>query len=83
MKGVFGMVGLLLAVLIVGLLLKQQLAGTRQSLPSLAPGVSTDPGAAASAPASTVKDQSQQIQQRYKQAVEAGMQTPRAMPEDK
>lgn len=72
---IFGLLGLVLALVIVGLLVKKQF--TTLAAPSL-PAV---PGASA-APQGTVKDQSQQIQQQYKQAIEAAVQQPRAMPDD-
>ncbi|RZI97629.1 MAG: hypothetical protein EOP78_00305 [Variovorax sp.] len=72
---IFGLVGLLLALVIVGLLVKKQF--TTLAAPSLPPV----PGATA-APGGTAKDQSQQIQQQYKQAIDAAMQQPRKMPDD-
>ena len=79
MKGVFGLVGLLLALAIVGVVVKKQLDSTSQRVPALTPAV---PGSAAPAPAATVREQSQQVQQ-YKQAVEGLMQQPRPMPDEK
>ncbi|HOP88975.1 MAG: hypothetical protein KBE90_10550 [Ottowia sp.] len=70
---VMGLLGLVLALVIVGLLVKKQMAATRAPLPSLAP--------AASAPA-TVRAQSQQVQQQVKEAMDAAMQPQRAMPDD-
>ena len=67
------MFGLLLARDIVGLLVKKQMAAARAPLPSLAP--------AASAP-TTVRAQSQQVQQQVKEAMDAAMQQQRAMPDD-
>ncbi len=82
MKGLFGLVGLLVALAIVGVVVKKQLAATQQSVPALAvPGVPAKPAGSDAAP--TVREQSQQVQQQYKQAVEAAMQQPRPMPEDK
>ncbi len=82
MKGIFGLVGLLVALAIVGVVVKKQLAATQQSVPALA--VPAPPGGSASgAHAPTVREQSQQIQQQYKQAIEGAMQQPRPMPEDK
>lgn len=82
MKGVFGLVGLLVALAIVGIVVKKQLAATQQSVPALAvPGVSAAPTGSGAPP--TVREQSQQVQQQYKQAVEAAMQQPRPMPDDK
>jgi predicted lipid-binding transport protein (Tim44 family) len=79
MRAIFGVLGLVVVLGIVGWLAKTQLASTRQTVPSLAV-----PGAeAASAPAATVRDQSQQIQQQIKQSVEAAMQQARPMPDDK
>ena len=80
MKAVFGLVGLLLALVIVGVVVKKQLDSTSQWVPALAPAV---PGGAASAPAATVREQSQQVQQQYKQAVDGLMQQPRPMQDEK
>jgi hypothetical protein len=80
MKGVFGLVGLLLALVIVGVVVKKQLDSTSQRVPALAPAV---PGGVASAPATTVREQSQQVQQQYKQAVDGLMQQPRPMQDEK
>ena len=70
---VMGLLGLVLALVIVGLLVKKQMAAARAPLPSLAP--------AASAP-TTVRAQSQQVQQQVKQQMDALMQQPRTLPED-
>lgn len=78
MKGAFGLVGLLLAMAMVGVLVKRQMASTGLSAPA-AGGV----GNAASEPRGTVREQSQHIQQQYKQAVEEAMQKPRDVPDDK
>jgi hypothetical protein len=80
MKGVFGLVGLLLALVIVGVVVKKQLDSTSQRVPALAPAV---PGGVASEPATTVREQSQQVQQQYKQAVDGLMQQPRPMQDEK
>jgi len=80
MKGVFGLVGLLLALAIVGVVVKKQLDSTSQRVPALAPAVL---GGAASAPAATVREQSQQVQQQYKQAVDGLMQQPRPIQDEK
>lgn len=83
MKGIFGLVGLLVALAVVGVLVKKQLGATSQIVPALQSPVPVNPDGAASAVDGTVKAQSQQIQQQYKQAVEATLQAPRAMPDDK
>jgi hypothetical protein len=71
---IFGLIGLLLALVIVGVLFKKQF--TSLAAPNLPPV----PGTSAP-PSGTVRDQSQQIQQQYKQAIDAAMQ-PRKMPDD-
>ena len=82
MKGVFGLVGLLIALALVGLLVKKQLAATQQAIPALQlPAVQGEAGPDA-APATTVKEQSRQIEQQYKQAIEGAMQKSRPVPDD-
>ena len=79
MRGVFGMVGLVVALAIVGVLAKKQLASTQAVVPSLqVPGAASVP-----ATTGTVREQSQQVQQQYKQALEAAMQQARPMPDEK
>ena len=79
MRGVFGMVGLVVALAIVGVLAKKQLASTQAVVPSLqVPGAAPVP-----APTGTVREQSQQVQQQYKQALESALQQPRPLPDDK
>lgn len=75
MRGLFGVVGLLVTLAIAGVLAKKNLS----SVTTVAP-----PAGMASAPAgATVKQQSQLIQQQVQQSVEATMQQARPMPEDK
>ena len=83
MKGLFGLVGLLLSLSIVGVLVKKQLASTQQIVPALELPVPANSDGASTAPTGTVKEQSQQIQQQYKQALEAAMQKSRAEPDEK
>lgn len=73
MRAIFGVVGLLLVVAIVGLLAKKQLT----SVP--APAVTGGQPTGVAAPAGTPRQQVQQFQQ----AVQESMQSPRAMPDDK
>ncbi|RYF28536.1 MAG: hypothetical protein EOO33_00665 [Comamonadaceae bacterium] len=80
MRMVFGLVGILVALAIVAVLAKQQLASTRGAVPAVTvPGA---PAPAAGASAATVRDQSLQMQQQVKQQVEGLMQQARPMPED-
>jgi Mg2+/citrate symporter len=74
MRGIFGIVGLLVVLVIVGLLVKKQLS-TPVALPA-APGM---PAVSADAPPQV---QSQQAQQQVKQAVDSALQA-RPMPEEK
>ena len=69
MRAMFGVLGLLLVLAIVGLLAKKQL-NTTIEVPTATPGA-------------TVQQQSQQIQQQVKQSVDAAMQQARPMPDDK
>ncbi|MDM0013314.1 hypothetical protein QTH87_12795 [Variovorax sp. J22P168] len=72
---VFGVIGLLLALLIVGLLAKKQLSSVASPvLPPL-------PAATGSVPAGDARAQSQQIQRQIRQSLDAATQ-PRAMPDD-
>lgn len=80
MRAVFGLVGLVVVLAIVGLLAKKQLAATRSPIASLPAATgAADP---ASAPTGTVRDQSQQIQQQVKQQVEGLMQQARPVPDE-
>lgn len=79
MKAMFGLLSLLLALAIVGVLVKKQMRGV--SGPAITPSAgvivpSTTPGA-------TPQQQSQQIQQQFKQSLDAAMQPTRPMPDDK
>lgn len=82
MKAMFGLVSLLLALAIVGVLVKKQMRGVSGPANTVPAGVvvpSTVPGA-------TPQQQSQQIQQiqqQFKQSLDAAMQPPRPMPDDK
>ena len=80
MRAMFGWVGLVVALAIVGLLVKKQLAATRAPVPALPAAAGTaDP---APGPTGTVRAQSQQMQQQVKQQMESLMQQARPMPED-
>lgn len=83
MRGLFGMVGLLLTLAIVGFLIKTQLASTRQGVPALPLSATSSPNGASSGAAVNVKEQAQQVQQQYKQALDAAMQQPRAVVDEK
>ncbi len=78
MRAVFGIISLLLVLLIVGSLVKKQIAVQTAPIPALQMAGSAS---SASAPA-TQREQVQQIQQQVKQAIDAQMQAPRDMPAD-
>ena len=74
MRGVFGVIGLLLALAIVGVLAKKNLSVVTTVPP---------PAGMASAPTgATVQQQSQLLQQQVKQSVDNAMQQARPMPVD-
>lgn len=76
---VLSFLGLLLALVVVGMLLKQQLGAVRP-----AAALPTADGPAATAPAAqTVREQAQSVQQQYQQAVQGALQpaAPRGEPQ--
>jgi hypothetical protein len=89
MRILFGIGGLLVVLAIVAVLSKKQLSAVSEiKIPQpVGVGAGADAGAAGAVPSpnanATVKEQSQQIQQQYKQAIDAAMQQPRALPDDK
>jgi hypothetical protein len=73
---VIGLIGLVLALLVVGVLAKKQL-GMVATTPALPPGAS----APAAAPAGDVRTQSRQLQEQIKQSLDAAQQR-RPVPDD-
>ena len=85
MRAVFSLLGLVLALLVVGLLAKKQLTSVTRPVAPVAASNTMTP--AASAPVLNpsgvyTQAQGEQLQQQVKQAVEAAMQQPRPMPDD-
>lgn len=79
MMRALGLIGLLLALAIVALLAKRQLSAARAPLP--APALPA--GAASAAPPANAHDPSRQIQQQYRQALDAALQQQqRSLPDD-
>ena len=74
MMRVFGLLGLVLALVIVGLLVKKQLGTT------VAPVLPSVPGQAA--PAAAPAGNPRQVQEQFKQSLDAAMQQPRALPDE-
>jgi hypothetical protein len=82
-KGIVGLVGLLLSLVIVGILVKKQLTSTHQILPVPQVPLASGSPSLTSAPATPVAEQSKQVQQQFKRAVDDALQQPRAVPEEK
>lgn len=83
MKSILGVLSLLVALAIVALLAQKQLAATGQGrAPASLPAAASNPAPGLAEPAATVKQQSQNMQQQYRQAVEGALQAPRPMPDD-
>ena len=74
----FGLIGLVLALVIVGLVAKKQMTSMASSTRPAVPGVAAP--AAGEAPANA-RDQAQQVQQQVKKALDAAAKA-RQMPDD-
>ncbi len=81
MKGILGVLSLLIVLAVVGTLVKKQLTGIAPI--SAAPQEAVQVADPASAPHGNVQQQSQQIQQQVRQSLDAAMQQARPVPEDK
>ncbi len=79
MHVLLGVLSLVLVAAVIGVLAKRQLVATRSPVPVL----QTPVAGAAKATTGTVKEQSQRIQQQYRQAIEDALQQARPVPEDK
>jgi hypothetical protein len=80
MRGLFGLVGLLVALAAVGLVVRKQMVAVQAPVPALQTPADGVVGAPLT-PANTAQ-QGPQIQEQVKAAVDAAMQ-PRPMPDDK
>jgi hypothetical protein len=76
MKGIFGLVGVLVALAVLGLVVKKQLAAHDRVVPAAVVAPANDASAGV-----TVREQARQTQQQVRQQVESLMQQPRPMPE--
>ncbi len=85
MRAVFGVLSLLIVVAAVGFLAKKQLTSVSEiKVPAVtSPGVADVPALPTTSTTGNVPQQSQQIQQQFKAAAEAGMQQARPMPDEK
>ena len=78
MRGL-GLIGLVLALLVVGLVAKKQMGSVAAPVLPATPGVAT--GEAPSSNAGNARDQAQRVQQQVKDALDAAAKT-RQMPDD-
>lgn len=78
MRAGFGLVALLVALALVGLMTRKSLDSTRTSVPAL----QTAPAGEAASVPGTVRAQSQQIQENYKKSLESALNQPRPEPAD-
>lgn len=85
MKGMFGLIGLIVVLGIVAFVLKSQLASTRDAESARSALVISPESTKAPVvdPLGDVRQQSQNIQQQYKQSLEQALQAPRPQVEDK
>lgn len=81
MKAIFSILGLLIVVAITGFLAKKQLNSVSEV--TVKPQDSSQISAPVTTLGANAQRQSQQIQQQVKQSLEAAMQQPRPMPDDK
>lgn len=81
MRALFGILGLLVVVAVVGVLANKQLHSVSDIQPI--PQVGSPATLPATTPGATVQQQSLQIQQQVKKSVEESLQQTRAVPEDK
>ena len=75
MRAVFGIISLVIVLLIVGSLVKKQMAAMTAPIPALSTPASNNPAA-------TQREQVQQLQQQIKQTLDAQTQAPRDLPAD-
>ena len=81
MRSTLSIVSLLLVLAVVGLLAKSQFGAASKSV-AVAP-VGSGASLPVTAPDATAQRQSEEIQKQVKQSVEAAMQSPRVVPDDK
>jgi hypothetical protein len=81
MRGAFGLIGLLLALAVVGVVVKKQLAAVP------APVLPAQPSASAAgepvAPVGNAVGQSRQVQEQFRQALDGAMQQARPLQDEK
>lgn len=83
MRGWFGLVSLVLALSLVGVLVRKQLVSTSAPVPVLQAPAAVDAVTPTPQPEGNAARQSQQIQQQYRQALEGALQPARPLPDEK
>ena len=83
MRATFGLIGLLVALGIAAVVVKKQFDRAQQTIAVLAVPAPAADDKRAEKPAPAVQQQTQQIQQQYKQSLEAAMQQARPAPDEK
>ena len=79
MRAVFGVLSLVVVLAVVGVLAKKSLHSSQESLARQAPSLST--GHNQGAEPATVREQSQQVQQQYRQQLESALNARRPEPD--
>lgn len=80
MRGMFGLVGIVVVLALVAVLVGRQLSAARAPVAVPGPAVPAPAASASDAPAGSVRAQSQQIQEQVRRQVEDALQRPRAVP---
>lgn len=82
MRAILGIVSLLVVLAVVGLLTRKSLDTSHMAVPALQTPAQGGAPASGAAPTGNVREQSQQIQQQYKNALESAMKQTRPEPAD-
>jgi hypothetical protein len=77
-RSIFGVLGLVIILLVVGVLVKKQLTGTPPSVAAMPAGLPTTTATTGN----TRQQQAQEVQQQFKEALDTALQQPRPMPDD-
>jgi hypothetical protein len=75
-RSIFGVLGLVIILLVVGVLVKKQLAGTQPPIAAMPADLP------ATAPGNTRQQQANEVQKQFKDALDTALQQPRPLPDD-
>ena len=81
MRGTFGLIGLLLALAVVGVVVKKQLSAV--PVPVLPAQPSASAASQPAAPLGNAVDQSRHVQEQFRQALDGAMQQARPLQDEK